>query len=86
MVLCLLALARAPVELGEAAVAVGDDRLHATLPCQLDGLTVTIFAGLDLSRLAGPRDLAQKARDIGLPASFASCSAEVERPGGRGQR
>jgi hypothetical protein len=50
VLLRLLAFARAPVELGEAEVAVGGERAHAELLGERRGLLVVSLAALGVDR------------------------------------
>src|SRR4029450_5772478 len=62
---CLFALARAPVELAEAEVAVGDDRAHAELVGERQRLAVEAFSVL---AAACRRDVTCEAQGLGLAA------------------
>jgi hypothetical protein len=58
-----LALARAPVELAEAEVAVGDERAHAEVVGECQGLAVGAFSVLGA---AGRRDTTGEAEGVSL--------------------
>jgi hypothetical protein len=49
----LLVLARAPVELAKAEVAVGDERAHAEFRSERERRTVVIFGSLSLVTVNG---------------------------------
>ena len=59
MLLRLLALARAPVELAEAEVTVGDERAHPQRFCERERVTVMTVSALRglaaLAQIAGGR-------------------------------
>ena len=59
-------LVRPLEELTESQVAVGDERAHAELGGEGDGLLVVSLRGLDLGRIAMGGDLAQKPQGLGL--------------------
>ena len=59
MLLCLVALAYAPIELAEAEVAVGDERAHPE--CLGERERVTVVAVSVLRGLAAGGDLAEEA-------------------------
>ena len=63
MFLGLLPLARAPVELAEAEVAVGDERAHAELAGECQRLAVVAFGVLGA---ACRRDVTGEAEGVGL--------------------
>src|SRR5262249_34943533 len=71
MLLRLLAVARAPVELAEAEVAVGDEQAHAELAGELQRLAVGAFG---VVRTGCRCDVTQEAKGLGL-ARPSSCSA-----------
>ena len=56
MLLRLLALARAPLELGEAEFAVGDEGAHAERVRQRERISVAHIGFLDLGQVAFGRD------------------------------
>src|SRR3989442_13943252 len=59
----LLVLARAPVELAEPEVAVGDERAHAELAGERQRLAVVVFSVLGI---AGRCDVTGKVKSVGL--------------------
>ena len=56
----LLALARAPVELGEAEVAVGDERAHSARLGEGERLAVVGLAALGVEAVGMGRDIAEQ--------------------------
>ena len=61
----LLALARAPVELAEAEVAVGDEGAHATRLGERQRLAVVGLAALGIEPVGMGRDIAEQAQSMG---------------------
>ena len=61
----LLALARAPVELAEAEVAVGDERAHAARLGERQRLAVVGLAALGIEPVGMGRDVAEQVQRIG---------------------
>src|SRR5207245_4542160 len=81
-----LALARAPVELTEAEVAMRDEGTHAEFGGYGEGLQVIIFGRFGLRELTPRRNLAEKPQDICLSASFLMRTGEGQRSLGEGMR
>src|SRR5438552_14378919 len=79
MLMRLLALARAPGELAEAEVAVGDERAHAELAGERQRLAVVAFSVLGA---ACRRDVTGEAEGVGLACP--SPQPAGERQGGSG--
>ena len=65
MLLGLLALARAPVELAEAEVAVGDERAHAARLGERQRLAVVGLAALGVEPVGMGRDVAEQVQRMG---------------------
>jgi hypothetical protein len=61
----LLALARAPVELAEAVVAVGQERVHAARLGERHRLAVLGLAPLSIESVGLDRDIAEQVQSIG---------------------
>ena len=70
----------------EAEVAVGQERAHAELLGQGEGLAVVGFGLLALRRLAPRRNLAEEAQGIRLVAAFLVLTGERQRALGEGVR
>src|SRR5213593_4393937 len=77
VLLRLLALARAPVELAEAEVAVGDERAHGELVGQIQSVAVVLLTSLGPG--ATPRDLTQKAEGMRLASPRPQPACERQR-------
>src|SRR5262249_45229740 len=60
VLVCLLTLARAPVELAEAEVAVGDEGAHAARLGQSQRLAILGLGGLGIEPIGMARDVAQQ--------------------------
>jgi hypothetical protein len=60
----LLALARAPVELAEAEVTVGDKRAHAAWLGERQRLAVVGLAALGIESLGMGRDVAEQVQRV----------------------
>ena len=73
----LRVVARAAVELAEAEVAVGDERAHAELGGECEGLAVVALGPLDLERIATGDDLTEQMEHPGLEASLPRCRCLV---------
>jgi hypothetical protein len=73
----LLALARAPVQLAEAEVAVGDERAQAEFVGQRHSLAVA-FCRLNVGRLLTCRDFCEGPECPGLVATLVVLSGEIE--------
>jgi hypothetical protein len=58
-------LARAPVELAEAEVAVGDERAHAARLCEGQRLAVVGLAALGVEPVRMGRDVAEQVQSVG---------------------
>src|SRR4030095_3381131 len=65
VLLRLLALARAPVELAEAEVAVGDERAHAARPGEGQRLAVVGLAARGIEPVGMGRDVSQQVESVG---------------------
>src|SRR5262245_13548009 len=76
----LLALARAPGELAEAEVAVGDEGAHAELLSERERLLVVLLGALDFGRVAMRGDLAADIEGASLDSARAPFAGEAERP------
>src|SRR5262249_47438673 len=79
MLLRLLALARAPVELAEAEVAVGDEGAHAELDGERYRLAVVLLGALDFRRIAMRGDLAEDIEATCFDSALAPLAGEAER-------
>src|SRR5262249_2270739 len=79
MLLRLLALARAPVELAEAEVAVGDERAYAELVGERQRLWVVPGCGFAAS---GRRDVSDEAEGVGLVSPSPQSAGECQRLAG----
>ena len=66
----LLPLAGAPVELAEAEVAVGDERAHAQLLGQGQGLAIVRLRGVGLDAVGMGRDVAEQSQELALHPPF----------------
>ena len=78
MLLRLLLLARAPVELAEAEVAVGDERAHAEHIGQIEGLTIKSLRFLEVWRRAPGGNVSENPQDPCLKATGTDAPAGVE--------
>ena len=63
----LLALARAPVELAEAEVAVGDERAHAQRLGEGQGLAIVGLGALGVEAVGMGRDVAEQVQSWAPP-------------------
>src|SRR5713101_4356591 len=70
MLSSLVPLAGLPQELAEVKVAVGDERTHAELACQHQGLAVVAFRRLDSRRIASGDDFTEQAETPRLVAAL----------------
>ena len=84
--LCLQRMARAPVELGEAAVAVSDEGTHAKRIAQRHGPPVVTHCGLDFGSLATGSELAQEPEGECLHDLGMQLATPVLQPGFRRPR
>src|SRR6266508_2529632 len=78
VLLRLLALARAPVELAEAEVAVGDERAHAELGGEGQGGAVVCFGRCYVDTVTMRSNLAKKAERPGLRAAVTAFTGQRE--------
>src|SRR5437867_3516242 len=82
----VLTLARAPVELTEAEVAVGDKGAHAELLGQIEGLAIKALRSVEVWRRAACGGLGEDSQDSCFSAPTADATAVVERvPSGSGR-
>src|SRR6266849_8902295 len=67
----LLALARAPVELAEAEVTMGDERAHAARLGERQRLAVVGLAALGIEPVGMGRDVAEQVQRMGYESGVA---------------
>src|SRR5262245_8412986 len=84
MLLRLLVLVGAPVESGQAEVAVGDERAHAELIGQIESFAIQALRLVEIGRRAAGGDVGENPQDPCLPAAGTDATAGVKSvPGGR---
>ena len=77
----LLALARAPVELAEAEVAVGDEGAHAARLGERQRLAVVGLAALGIEPVGMGRDVAEQVQRMGrAPVADAASESSARSP------
>ena len=81
MLVCLLDLARPPVEFAEAEVAMGDERAQTELPSECAGVVVSSFSSSGGRRITGGGDLAEEPERHDLVSALAAVSRHRERVG-----
>jgi len=74
----LVLLARAPVELAEAQVAVGDERPHAEFFGESQAFSTPGLPGLDIRGIATHGDVAEKVEGPRFHATDAPVACELE--------
>jgi hypothetical protein len=79
MLLRLLVLARAPAELAEAEVAVGDEGAHPEFLCMSYCLYIGRFGALEIRRILTRLDFTQEPHRPGLGATLAPLPGEFAR-------
>src|SRR5262249_2817128 len=79
MLLRLLAVARAPVELTETEVAVGDEGMRAKLNGQIERLTIETLCLAEVRMCPVGGDVGENLQDPCLPATSADTTAGVQR-------
>src|SRR5262245_8290936 len=80
MLLRLLALARAPVELAEAEVAVGDEGTHAEFGGKRHRLPVVVFGGLSVGWIEARYSHGEGPKPIGFNASRLELPGDIDGP------
>src|SRR5262249_33155092 len=80
MLLCLLALARAPVESAEAEMAVGDERAHPELASKGQGVAIMLAGGLGLERVPLQRRVSEEAERPGFITALVPLPCERAGP------
>src|SRR5262245_48390703 len=78
MFLRLLAIARAPVELAEAEVAVGDEGAHAEIFGEGKGTTIRGFGMLRVCEISARAELTKKPQGIRLMSPLPEVAGESE--------
>jgi len=81
VLLRLLPLARAPVALAEAEVAVGDEGAHAARLGERQGPSVGSFAALGIEPIGMGFNIAKQMQRPGLVAALASCEGHLTGSG-----
>ncbi len=75
----LFALARPPVQLAQAEVAVGDERTHAKCFCQRHRLTKSWFRFLEIRAILAQGDLSEETEGPCLVSAFLAFPGESQR-------
>src|SRR5262245_38172010 len=78
MLLRQLALARAPVELAEAEVAVGDEGTHAEVAGQIERLAIETLRSIEIRRRCTRLDLGEESQDSCFVTPTAEATVGVE--------
>src|SRR5215468_1219992 len=78
VLLRLLVHTRAPVELAEAQVAVGEEWPHAEFVGERHGLTIVTFGLLRVRRIGMGRNLATEVERPGLPTTLTAVTSKLQ--------
>src|SRR5262245_29236324 len=78
MLLRQLALARAPIELAEAEVAVGDEGTHAEVAGQIERIAIETLRSIEIRRRCTRVDLGEESQDSCLATATAQATGGVE--------
>ncbi len=81
----LLPLAELGIQGTETVVAMGDQRAHAEILGQGEGLSVVGFGFFDMRRIALRRNVAEEAQDPRLVAAFLVLTGMTPAPARRGR-